>query len=54
MKTRRVFDVKRNENGEIVHPKARLVAKGFIQIERIDFQEVYSPVSRYAIERLVL
>lgn len=54
VKTRWVFDVKRNGEGAVVRYKARLVAKGFTQVEGIDFQEVYSPVSRYATIRLVL
>lgn len=38
----------------IVRPKARLVAKGSSQIEGIDFQEVYFPVSQYATVRLAM
>jgi hypothetical protein len=34
--------------------KAHLVAKGFTQIERIDFQETFSPIARYEAIRFLL
>lgn len=34
--------------------KAQVVENGFTQIEGTDFQEVYSPVSRYVTVRLVM
>ena len=39
-----VFKVKRNYRREIDRFKARLVAQGFSQQERVDFNEVFSPV----------
>jgi len=41
IKSRWVFDVKRNEVGEVVRHKARLVAKGFSQVAGIDFAAIY-------------
>lgn len=48
-----VYDAKWNGEGVVVRPKARLVARGFTQVQDIDFQEVYSPVSRYSTVPLV-
>lgn len=39
------YDVKPNTNEEIKRYKARLVGKGFMQMEEVEFSEVFSPVS---------
>jgi Reverse transcriptase (RNA-dependent DNA polymerase) len=44
-----VFDVKSDG-----HKKARLVAQGFLQVEGIDFNELFSPVVRFESVRLIL
>ena len=49
-----VFKVKRNPAGEVVKHKARLVAKGFLQKEGVDYGEIFAPVARIEIVRLLL
>ena len=49
-----VFKLKRNSNSEVVKYKARLVAKGFVQKYGIDFEEVFAPVARLDIVRVLL
>lgn len=40
--------------GEVNRHKAKLLAKGFLQKEGIDYGEVFSPVARIEIIRLVI
>jgi hypothetical protein len=40
------FRNKLNEDGQVTRKKARLVCKGYAQIEGIDFEETFAPVSR--------
>ena len=49
IKNRWVFDIKQDGR-----KKARLIAKGFSQVERIDFNEIFSPVVRFETVRLML
>lgn len=49
-----VFKVKRDQAGNIVKHKARLVAKGYAQIQGVDYEEVFAPVARLEIVRLLL
>lgn len=49
-----VFKTKTNEAGQVVRFKARLVIKGFAQRKGIDYEEIYSPVVRYATIRLLV
>ena len=49
-----VYKVKRGEHGTIVNHKVRLVARGFVQREGIDFEEVFVPVARMELVRLLL
>ena len=49
-----VFKIKCNTNGEIKKYKARLVAKGYSQIQGIDYDETYAPVTRLASLRTIL
>ncbi|KAJ6856654.1 hypothetical protein NC651_038340 [Populus alba x Populus x berolinensis] len=49
-----VFKTKFNENGEVDKYKARLVAKGYCQQHGIDYAEVFAPVARLDIIRIVI
>ncbi|WVZ97481.1 hypothetical protein U9M48_043013 [Paspalum notatum var. saurae] len=49
-----VYNVKKNERGDVVKHKARLVAKCLVQREGIDFEEVFAPVARMDLVRLLL
>ncbi|XP_023730242.1 uncharacterized mitochondrial protein AtMg00820-like [Lactuca sativa] len=44
--TRWVFKNKLDESGAVIRNKARLVAKGYIQLEGIEYDETYAPVTR--------
>ena len=41
-------------NKDNVRYKARLVAKGYAQTERVDYNEVYSPVVKHSSIRILL
>jgi hypothetical protein len=49
-----VFKVKRDPAGIIVKHKARLVVKGYAQTQGVDFDEVFAPIARLEIVRLLL
>ena len=49
-----VFKVKRDPAGNVVKHKARLVAKGYAQIQGVDYDEVFAPVARLEIVRMLL
>lgn len=49
-----IFKVKRNADGTINKYKSRLVAKGYIQRYRIDFEEVFAPVTRIETVRFLI
>ncbi|GJR25187.1 putative ribonuclease H-like domain-containing protein [Tanacetum coccineum] len=52
--TKWVFRNKKDERGIVIRNKARLVAQGYIQEERIDYDEVFSPIARIEANRLFL
>jgi hypothetical protein len=49
-----VFKLKRNEHGAMVKYKARLVVKDYAQRRGIDYDEVFAPVARLDIVRLLI
>jgi transposase InsO family protein len=49
-----VFKIKRNSDNTIDKYKARLVAQGFSQRKGIDYNETFSPVTRFATIRFLL
>lgn len=49
-----IYKIKRDANGNIVKHKARIVAKGYVQKQGVDLDEVYAPVTRIEIIRLLL
>ncbi|KAE8725167.1 Eukaryotic translation initiation factor 3 subunit E [Hibiscus syriacus] len=49
-----VFKIKRNGDDQVERYRARLVVKGYAQKEGIDFNEIFSPVVRLTIVRVVL
>ena len=49
-----MFVVKRNQFHKITWYKARLVAQGFSQCPGVDFNELYTPVVRYDLLRLLM
>jgi hypothetical protein len=44
--TKWIFHNKQDEHGVITRNKARLIAKGYSQVEGLDFDETFAPVSR--------
>ena len=49
-----VLKVKHDENGSVKRFKARLVAQGYSQVKGVDYDEVFSPVSRNTSVRSLL
>ena len=49
-----VFDIKRDENGDISRYKARLVARGFAQTHGVDYFDTFASVAKFASIRTAL
>jgi hypothetical protein len=49
-----VFKVKKDPQGRIMKHKARLVVKGYAQREGVDYDEIFAPVARIEIVRLLI
>lgn len=54
MQNRWVFKIKTHPDGTLQRYKAHLVVKGYRQIEGIDYDETFAPVSRYETVRIML
>ena len=52
--TKWVFKNKENEDGEVIRNKARLVCKGYAQVEGMDFEETFAPMSKLEAIRILL
>ncbi|KAH0818317.1 hypothetical protein GEV33_004473 [Tenebrio molitor] len=49
-----VYKIKRNEDGSVQKYKARLVARGFRQVAGVDYNETFSPVTKFDSIRMIL
>jgi hypothetical protein len=49
-----VFCNKQDKHGVVTRNKARLVAKGYSQVEYLDFDEIFAPVARLELIRMLL
>ena len=49
-----VYKVKKDAKGEVTRYKARLVIKGYVQKHNVDYEEVFAPVTKMEIVRLIL
>ena len=52
--SRWLYKVKQAANGSIEKHKVRFVARGFSQVEGIDYNETFAPVTRYSSIRSIL
>jgi len=52
--SRWVFKVKRDSDRSVERFKAKIVAKGYSQIEGLDYDETFAPVTRYDSLRLII
>jgi hypothetical protein len=49
-----VYRNKQDQDGIIVRNKAKRVAQGYTQVEGLDFGEIYAPVARLEVIRILL
>jgi hypothetical protein len=52
--TKWVFKNKQDQDGIVVRNKARLVAQGYTQVEDLDYDKTYAPVTRLEAIRILL
>jgi hypothetical protein len=52
--TKWVFHSKQDEHGVVTSNKARFIAKGYSQVECLNFNETFAPVSRLESIRMLL
>jgi hypothetical protein len=49
-----IYKIKHAVDGSVKKYKARFVARRFSQVERIDYEETFSPVARYTSIRTII
>ena len=49
-----VYKLKKDAHGAVVKRKARLVAKGYVQVQGVDFEDVFAPVARMDSVRVLI
>ena len=49
-----IYKIKHTVDGSIERQKMRFVARGFSQVKGIDYEEKFSPVSRYTSIRMII
>jgi len=49
-----IYKVKKVVDGSVEKHKSIFIARGFSQVERIDYDETFSPVARYSSIRSIL
>ena len=54
IKSKWVFDQKKDVAGNVLRYKARLVAKGFTQVYDVDYKEIFAPVTKYETFRILI
>ena len=52
--TKWIFKNKTDKDGEIIRNKSRLVAQGYTQVEGVDFDESFAPVTRLESIRILM
>ena len=52
--TKWIFHNKTNEEGNVIWNKARLVAQGYTQVEGVDFDEIFAPITCIESVRVLL
>ena len=52
--TKWIFCNKTDEEGNVIHNKARLVAQGYSQMEGVDYDETFAPITRMESIRILL
>ena len=52
--SRWIYKVKKAANGSVEKYKAKFLAWGFSQIEGIDYEETFAPITRYSSMRTIL
>ena len=54
IKSKYVYRIKKDWTGKVVKRKSRLVVQGFSQVEGVDYEETFAPVSKVTTFRLML
>ena len=52
--TKWIFHNKTDEKGNVIHNKAHLVAQGYSQMEGVDYDEIFAPITRMESIRILL